>query len=185
MAAVFFAAILDASFLPFPVTTIFVVLSVSRPESMIRYSFLVVTGTITGALVGYLAGRFLWLNSSGGFSSFAHFCFRIIPGFSIDTYTRMSNLFDTWNVGLIVLVSLTAIPFGLISVFAGLLNLPPLLFILSSLLGQTVKYMAVALMIHFYGGRIKQFLKFNWKPWIVSSALVLTVITFILKLAYH
>ncbi|MBE0675854.1 MAG: hypothetical protein IH591_14435 [Bacteroidales bacterium] len=144
MAALFIAAALDASFLPFPVTTMFVVFSLTRPNLSAQYAVTAVAGTMTGAAAGYLSGRYMWITPTGSFTTLASLFFEKVPGFSVEGYERVTLLYEQWDVGVIIGASATAIPFGLISISAGIFSLPPLAFFLSALIGQAAKYMVVA-----------------------------------------
>jgi membrane protein YqaA with SNARE-associated domain len=185
MAALFLAAALDASFLPFPVTTIFVVLSINRPGNIPTYAFLAVSGTITGAIAGYIAGRFLWTDNVGEFTRLALFFFETIPGFSAENYERLRSLYIQYDQGLIIIASATAIPFGIISVSAGIFKMPAFIFIITALTGQIAKYIFVGFLCQRYGSRALKLLKFNWKPWLVSAAVVMALIAFISKNSGH
>ena len=185
MAALFLAAALDASFLPFPVTTMFVVMSLSQPARIPVYGVIAVTGTIIGAIAGYLGGRFLWTDNVGEFTRLAVFFFETIPGFSVENYEKLRSLYIQWDQGLIIIASATAIPFGIISVASGIFKMPLFIFIVTALTGQTAKYIIVAFLCQRYGSRVLQLLKFNWKPWLVSAAVVMALIAFISKNSGH
>jgi membrane protein YqaA with SNARE-associated domain len=185
MVALFLAATLDASFLPFPVTTMFVILTLSRPSNTATFAVIAVLGTLTGAAAGYLAGRYLWIDNTGDFSRFAAFCFRSIPGFSAESYEKLSELYSEWNIGLILFASFTAMPFGVMSVSAGLFSLHPVVFLMTSLIGQTAKYGLLSFLCRRYGYHVIRILKFNWKPWLISAALLFASFAFILKIANH
>jgi len=182
LALLFVAGFLDASFIPFPVTTIFVVLSLNRSSNLTPFSIIVVSGTLLGATAGFLAGRYLWTDQAGEFTWFALFCFRTIPGFSIENYARLSDLYNAWGIGIIIFASFTAFPFGLISVSAGLFKLSAMLFLLATLIGQSAKYLLVAFLCQRYGIQLLKMLRFNWKPWLVSAAILLAALAFFIKL---
>lgn len=185
MAALFLAAALDASFLPFPITTLFVVLSLYEPSYIPRYAVFAVTGTITGAITGYLAGRYLWVTSGGEYTGLATFFYKVIPGFSEEGYCRVRDIYHKWDQGIIILASATALPFGIISVSSGVFRMPLYIFIITVFIAQTAKYIIAALLVDRYGGYFLRFLRFNWRPWLISGAILLAIIAFISKASGH
>ena len=160
MAVLFLAAALDASFLPFPVTTMFVVMSLTRPTRTTAFAVIAVSGTLAGAVAGYMAGRYLWIGTDGEYTGIADFCFRIIPGFSAESYESFKTMYNKWDVGVILFASATAIPFGLISVSAGLFSVPFVIFAITALIGQAAKYLVVAFLCHRYGSRALAMLRY-------------------------
>ena len=64
----FICAMADASFLPLPVTTLFLFLILLDLRLIHKYVFFVVLGTLSGAIAGYLIGHYAWLKPDGEFT---------------------------------------------------------------------------------------------------------------------
>ncbi len=69
----FLFAFADASFLPLPVTSIFLILILLNTKKVVRQIVYVVSGTVLGAVAGYFIGHFAWIKPDGEFTAMAQF----------------------------------------------------------------------------------------------------------------
>ena len=121
----------DASFLPLPVTTMFLALSLFNTRSTFKYVLFLTTGIVVGATAGYLAGHYAWLDKKMEFTGFARFFINTIPGFSIAGYEKIHILFSRWGSWILLLSASTPIPYGLFSVSSGVFNINIFVFLLA------------------------------------------------------
>jgi membrane protein YqaA with SNARE-associated domain len=158
-AILFALAVADASFFPLPITTFFIMLLLMKNSSAVRYVGIISLGFLTGAIIGYLTGHFIWLTSNGDISGFGHFILNNVPGFSEHSYDKMHLLYTRYGVGLLFVSNMTPIPYGIFSVSSGVFNINIFLFGLTTLISQIVKYTFISIVFTKIGTRIS-----NLKP---------------------
>ena len=136
--------ILDASILPMPTSTLFLLLVGQNPRKVKDYFLLATLGTMTGALLAYFAGHFTSYSPEDGYSSLVQFLFYHLPGFSADSYNRVQILYNRWGSFLLFGASFTPLPYGIIALFSGLFGINIFAFLLTTLVSQAVKFMLLA-----------------------------------------
>jgi len=162
--ALFFSSLADASFLPLPVTTFFLFLLLLNKEKSGTYILFVLSGTVTGAIAGYLFGRFALLNINGDFSRLGMFLLNNIPGYSENMYNKIQILFSKWNFLILCGSAATPIPYGIFSVFSGAFKFNFLFFLLATIISQGAKYYIITFSTLKLSIQIKKIGRLNWKP---------------------
>ena len=178
-------AFADASFLPFPITTLFLFIILINTRMIYRNLFFTLLGTIAGALAGYSAGHFLWIKPDGEFTGIVQFLFNHVPGFSEVVYEKVHALYTKWDFWILAAATVTPLPYGMFSVTSGVFNINIFIFFSVTLVCQTIKYSFLTLVITKVGPKAKRMMKFSWKPVAVFSAAVLLVILITNILQYH
>ena len=171
--ALFISAFADASFLPLPVTTLFLILIVLNSEYILKNLFSVLIGTVTGALAGYAIGHFAWFKPNGEFTGFAQFFLNNIPGLSHEVYGKVSDLYTKYNFRILGVAVITPLPYGMFSVTSGVFNINILVFLITTIICQTIKYSFLALATIKFGVDFKRIMRFNWKSVAIITAGVL------------
>ncbi len=172
----FICAVADASFLPLPVTTLFLFLVLLNPKMIRKYVIFVILGTLSGALAGYLIGHYAWQKPDGEFTGAVQFLFNNIPGFSPGVYIKVHDLFTKWDTWILCAATVTPLPYGMFSISSGVFDVGILIFLITTFICQTIKYSFLALLTIKLGPEIKKMAKFNWKPIAILAAVVLIVI---------
>ena len=172
----FISAMADASFLPLPITTLFLFLIFLNSKMIHKYVFFVILGTLSGATAGYLFGHFAWLKSDGEFTDAVQFLFNNIPGFTPGVYQKVHDLFTKWDFWILCAATVTPLPYGMFSVSSGVFDVGIIIFLLTTLVCQTIKFSFLALLTMKLGPEVKRMMKFNWKPIVILAAVVLIVI---------
>jgi membrane protein YqaA with SNARE-associated domain len=175
----FFFAFADASLLPLPVTTYFLLLILSNIEKRNIYLAYVILGTSTGAIAGYLFGHYALLNINGDLSPLGQFLFNNIPGFSEKLYTKIQILFSKWNFWILCGATATPIPYCIFSVFSGAFKLNIIFFLFATFISQGVKFYLVAFVTLNLAIRIKKIGKSEWKPVAIAISAFSGIIIFI------
>src|SRR5664280_389389 len=176
MFILFISAMADASFLPLPITTLFLFLILLNSKMIHKYVYFVVLGTLSGAMAGYLFGHFAWLKSDGEFTGAVQFLFNNIPGFSPGAYQKVHDLFTKWDFWILCAATITPLPYGMFSVSSGVFDVVIIIFLLTTLVCQTIKFSFLALLTMKLGPEVKRMMKVNWKPIAILAAAVLVVI---------
>ena len=160
----FILAFADASFLPLPITTLFLVLALLNTSKAYKYALFNTLGTLAGALAGYVIGHLAWNNVNGEFTGLAQFLFNNIPGFSMDFYNKIDILLAKWGFWILSMTAFTPIPYGIFSITAGVFHINILVFSLSTLFSQALKFYLLAFLTIKLGPLIKKLIEFDWRP---------------------
>jgi membrane protein YqaA with SNARE-associated domain len=176
--ALFLCAFADSSFLPLPTIALFLSLIFLRPNRIFTFSFIGTVGSLIGALAGYSIGLFAWTNSNGEFTSVAQFAFDHIPGFTIETYLQIRALFTEWEFWILFIASLSPIPYKLFAIGSGVFGVPLYFFAISTLVGQSIKFFGIGILVHRYGTDFKRFARMNMKPlaYIIAIGIAIAII---------
>lgn len=174
--ALFVFAFADASFLPLPVTTFFLIILMLNTTKVIKMTVLVVTGTLLGSLAGYSIGHFAWFKPNGELTGAVQFILNNIPGFSHEVYAKVQGLFNKWDFWILGAATASPLPYGMFSITSGVFGINIFIFLISTLIYQGLKFSLIAA---FSIKLIPQFkkIKLNWKPVaIVTSASILVTL---------
>ena len=172
----FICAFADASFLPLPVTTIFLILALLNVKKTFKYALFVVFGTIAGASAGYLIGHYAWIKPNGQFTGLVQFLFNHIPGFSEDAYNKIHHLFVRWDYWILCAAAFTPVPYGVFSILSGVFEMNVLFFLLATFVTQGIKFSFLALITAKLGVQVKKYTELSWKPAAILTGFVLVVI---------
>ncbi len=173
----FICAFADASFLPVPVTTLFLILILMNTKMVYKYLIFVVLGTVTGALAGYAVGHLAWLKPSGEYTAAVHFLFNHVPGFSEAIYQKVHILFARWNFWILCAATVTPLPYGMFSIASGVFEINIFVFLITTLISQGIKFMVLSVVTIKLGHQVNRLMQLNWKPVaLIASLSVLIVI---------
>lgn len=178
MVALFTFLFIDASFFPLPTTVIFLTMSLLYPFRT-NYNALVATlGMVAGSVVGYSIGHFLWLRAEGGFTDLAQYFFDHIPGFSVDFYQYARELYVKWSYGIFFLSIILPVPYQVYSISAGAFNMNLLIFGLSTLLFQGLRFFLLAVLVIKFREGVKTIFHKNLK--IITITVIILLIVYII-----
>jgi membrane protein YqaA with SNARE-associated domain len=182
--AIFILALIEAIFFPVPADILLIVLVLGCQLKAFRYALYTTIGSVSGALIGYLAGHYLWVKAGaeGDFTWFANLFFNNIPGFSIDLFNNIKELYIQWDFWIIFTAGFTPVPYKIFTVTAGAfeMNLP--MFLFASLISRGARFFILAFLLWKYGSSIKRFIEkyFN----IIALGFTVCLVSFILFLKY-
>ena len=176
--ALFIGAFADASFLPLPVTTFFLILILLNNRMIFKYIILVVLGTIAGSLAGYSTGHFVWLKPDGEFTAFVKILFNNIPGFSEGVYEKVHVMYTKWDFWILCAATATPLPYGMFSVTSGVFDINIFIFFLTTLISQGIKYLLIAFFSISIGPQFRKLTEFDWKPvaLIITTGLLIIIV---------
>jgi membrane protein YqaA with SNARE-associated domain len=158
-AALFILAFIESIFFPVPPDLLLIVLVLGCRTKAFRYALICTIGSVSGALIGYCLGHFMWVNAGGEFTWFANLFFNNIPGFSTDLYNNIKELFVEWDFWIIFTAGFTPIPYKVFTVTAGVFDLNLFMFILASVISRGARFFILALLLWKYGSPIKLFIE--------------------------
>ncbi len=162
--ALFILAFAEASFFPIPPDPLLIALVLGSTIQAFRFAFICSSGSVLGAIVGYLIGYFAWWSGNGEFSSLAHFFFQNVPGFSVERFLAVQKLYNEWNFWVIFTAGFTPLPYKVFTISGGAFGINFLMFLLASVIGRSARFFLVAALIWKFGPPIRNFIDkhFNW-----------------------
>jgi membrane protein YqaA with SNARE-associated domain len=178
--ALFLCALADASFLPVPTSTFFVILIMMNGAKSLRYIIFGTLGTLAGALLAFSVGHFAWLNAGGEVTGLGNFLLHHIPGFSHNSYDKLQTIYSGWDFWILFSAAFTPIPYGIIAISAGVFNISLVIFIIATAAGQALKFFLMAFVSTRIGPKVKLLQGLNLKPLALITSLFI-----ILAIAIH
>lgn len=177
--ALFLCSFADASFIPFPSSTFFLLLITLNTKKVSEYIISATLGILSGALVAYSVGHFVWFGPHGEYTGFSQFLFNHAPGFSEDAYFKIYILYTQWNFWLLCVASLTPIPYGIFAVFSGVFEINIFIFLFTTLISHVIKFSILALAALKIGEQIRKLAANNWKPLAQITSVFIGILIFI------
>lgn len=163
--ALLLLAFAESSFFPVPADVLLICLCISRPARAFWYATLCTAASVVGGLFGYLIGF--------GF-------YELIGKLIIDTlgYTAqfevVGNLFEQNAFLAIITAAFTPIPYKVFTIAAGFWQITLPVFVIASIVGRGLRFVAISALLFFFGARIKVFIDkyFNWLTFVVLGLLI-------------
>jgi membrane protein YqaA with SNARE-associated domain len=135
-------AFLDSFILPVPPFFLQIGMSLIEPSSALRYATVAFTGSILGAPVGYMMGK--WLGKP--------ILNKLLP----PKWTKMASEQFTKNGDAAVLIgSFTPIPFKVFTILTGVFHYSLARLMLFAILGRGLKFYLIGILFYLYGKHAK------------------------------
>lgn len=163
--ALFGMSFAEASFFPIPPDVLLLAMSFAQPKKAFKYAAWCTAASVIGGMFGYYIGLELWHIFSTWF----------IPRvFSQAAFDKAQALYVGNAFWIIVGKGFTPIPFKLVTISAGVAQVPFGLFVGASVICRSIRFFLVAGLIYFFGERIRPFVE-KYLTWLMLAALVLLV----------
>lgn len=156
--ALFILAFVESIFFPIPPDVLLIALALGAIKKSFRFALICTVGSVAGAFFGYAIGYYAWITSSGEFTGFANFFFNNIPGFSIELYNNIKELYKEWDFWVIFTAGFTPIPYKVFTITSGVFDIDIFMFFIASLISRGARFFLVAFLIWKYGRKIKRFI---------------------------
>jgi membrane protein YqaA with SNARE-associated domain len=163
-AALFLLAFAESSFFPIPPDALLIALVLGSSQKAFKFAFVCLIGSVSGALLGYAIGHFLWWTPSNEFTGIANFFFNNIPGFTTQAFYDIQKLYVDYDFWIIFTAGFTPLPYKVITISSGAFNINMVMFIVASIISRGARFFLVAALIWKFGPQIKSFIDkyFNW-----------------------
>jgi membrane protein YqaA with SNARE-associated domain len=173
---IFISFFLDSCIFPFPTTVIFIAVSVIIPSRSYINALIATVGMVTGSILGYSIGQYLWLLPDGNFTQLATYLFNHIPGFTELNYHYMQSLLLKWGYTFLLFSLILPVPYQFYSITAGVFDFNFFAFILLTLLFQGVRFLTIAWLTVRYGEGVKIIVRKNQKLVVIICVLIVLLI---------
>ncbi len=182
---IFLSFFLDACVFPFPTTVIFITVSLINPSKSYINALISTIGMVTGSLIGYSLGHYLWLLPDGNFTPIATYLFNHVPGFTELNYHHTQGLYLTWGHGLLLFSVILPVPYQFYSITAGVFDFNIFAFTFLTLLFQGARFLAIAWLTVKYGEGVKTLFRKNQKVIALICILLLLILLIFILLGFQ
>lgn len=173
--ALFILVFLDSSLFPFPTTIIFITLSLFHPQRASLNALTATTAMGIGGILGYCIGYYMWLTPGGDFTPLARFFFNHVPGFDVNLYQYISDLYNRWSYGIFFSAIFLPVPFQIYSITAGAFDVNIMIFVTTTFLFQGIRFFTLAFLVMKFGEGVKIILQKHLKMIAVSVLGILLI----------
>jgi membrane protein YqaA with SNARE-associated domain len=141
--ALFLLAFAESSFFPIPPDVLLIALAVSVPSRAFWFALICMTGSITGAYLGYGLGYFGW-EAVGE------------PYNGQETMAWIRSQYESYGFWGVLVAALTPIPYKVFTIASGLFQFNLGTFTAASLIGRGLRFFAVGTLIFYAGPPVKE-----------------------------
>lgn len=142
-------AFVEASFFPIPPHPLLGLMCLAEPKKALRFAVIATLASVLGGLLGYAVGYGLY--ESIGVQMLAAL------GLA-KSFPEAACYLREYGAEIIMIKGATPIPFKLLTITAGFIEMPLLSFIGASLVSRSISFMIVGVLFRLFGAPIKAFI---------------------------
>ena len=173
--ALFVLAFAEASFFPIPPDALLVVMALALPSRAFWYALVCSVGSVLGGCFGYVIG----------YQLFEHVGEPIINFYGLwDQFNYVSQRFHENAFAAITVAGFTPIPYKLFTIAAGVCRVDFSTLVLASILSRSARFFAEAVLIYFFGEKVKVFIERYFNLLTVAFVVLLIAGYLSIKLLY-
>lgn len=136
----------ESSFFPIPPHPLLGLMCLAEPKKAVRFALITTVASVLGGLFGYAIGYFLY-ESLGT---------TILAALGLtESFPKAACYLREYDVEAILIAGVTPIPFKLLTITAGFVEMALLPFILASIAGRGLIFMTVGVLFRLFGAPIK------------------------------
>ncbi|GBE08585.1 SNARE associated Golgi protein [bacterium BMS3Bbin11] len=143
-------SVAESSFFPVPVDVLLAPMVLARRDKAWWYATLATVGSVAGAVVGYYIGLFLFDQVAQPIIDLYNFQ---------EKFVYVQSLFNEYGVWIIFIAGFSPVPYKVFTITAGVVGMPLLPFILTSLVARGARFFLVAGLVYAGGDKIDAVLK--------------------------
>ena len=139
----------ESSIFPIPPDVLLLPMTLARPLKWIRLAAITTVFSVLGGILGYLIGMFLWEMIGTKIINIYHL---------ENTYNAFKSNYNENGAIIVFIAGFTPIPYKLITIASGGLNLNILTFIIASVLSRGLRFFIVSFLTMKFGNKFEEFL---------------------------
>jgi membrane protein YqaA with SNARE-associated domain len=145
-------AFVEASFFPIPPHPLLGLMCLAEPRRAIRFALIATVASVSGGLLGYAIGYFLYESVGVALLQALHMTDGVAQARCLLANEPLIV------VGLFAAKGMTPIPFKLLTITAGFLQFPLLWFLAASAVSRAISFLVVGVLFQLFGAPIKRFI---------------------------
>lgn len=142
-----FFCFVEASFFPIPPHPLLGLMCLAEPKKAVRFAGIATLASVAGALFGYAIG---W-----GLYDIVGKQMLDLLGLS-ESFPAAQCTFEEYGVAAVIFAAATPVPFKLLTITAGFMEMALVPFLLASLAGRALIFMTVGILFRVFGAPIKR-----------------------------
>ncbi|MBH88085.1 MAG: cytochrome B [Pelagibacterales bacterium] len=142
-------AFTESSFFPLPPDLLLLPMSLARPLKWIRLALITTIFSVLGGLLGYFIGVFLWETIGQYIIEIYHLK---------DKFNIFKENYNSKGALIVFIAGFTPIPYKLITIASGGMNLDLIIFVLASILSRGARFFLLTGIIRIFGNTAKLFI---------------------------
>ena len=153
----------ESSFFPIPPDIVLIPMVLASKARALFYALICTISSVLGGILGYAIGYFFY-NSVGIY---------IVEFYHLEnSFSVFENYYKEFGILIVLGAGITPFPYKFITMASGVFGLNIFLFIIISVIGRGLRFYLIAILLYFFGEKIKLFIDkyFN----------ILTIVFFIL-----
>lgn len=160
-----FFCFVESSFFPIPPHPLLGLMCLAEPKKAIRFAIVATLSSVAGALLGYAIG---W----GLYAPIGEPLLRML-GLS-ESFPVAACYLREYDVEAILIAGATPVPFKLLTITAGFIEMALVPFILASLAARALIFMTVGILFRLFGAPIKAVID-KYLGWVTTAFVLLVV----------
>ena len=160
---------IEASFFPIPPDVMLIPMVLMNPSRAWLFALVATAFSVLGGIFGYIIGTF----------SYEHIAEPLL--YSLGKEAQMvdfSNKYNEIGFWAVITAGISPIPYKVVTIMSGATNLNFAVFLGASMASRGVRFFVVAVLLHFYGHKIRDFIE-RYLNWVFMLFVVLLVVGFI------
>jgi membrane protein YqaA with SNARE-associated domain len=142
-----FFCFVEASFFPIPPHPLLGLMCLAEPQKAVRFAVIATLSSVAGALFGYAIGWGLY-DTVGK---------QVIDMLGLTaSFPAAQCTFEEYGVAAVIFAAATPVPFKLLTITAGFMEMAIIPFLLASLVGRSLIFMTVGILFRLFGAPIKR-----------------------------
>jgi membrane protein YqaA with SNARE-associated domain len=142
-------AFVEASFFPIPPHPLLGLMCLAEPKKAIRFAMIATVASVVGGMLGYTIGRFVYEAVGAQMLAFLGLA---------ESFPKAACYLREYGAEIIMIKGATPIPFKLLTITAGFIQMPLLPFIAASIVSRSISFMIVGVLFRMFGAPIKAFI---------------------------
>lgn len=163
--ALFAIAVIEASVFPIPPDVLLIALALGRPKESLKYAAYCTSGSMLGAVLGYLIGWLLFASVAQPLLEFYG---------AMEQFDKVQGWFAEYGILIVLIAGFSPIPFKVITIAAGSFGLAFLPFILAALVSRGARFYLEAALLRWGGERLRIWVE-QYFEWFTVAIVVLVI----------
>jgi membrane protein YqaA with SNARE-associated domain len=143
-------AFAEASFFPIPPDVLLIPMILARPARAFRYAAYATLASVTGGMLGYTIGYFLFDAIGRPILEYNH---------AMGGYEALKAGFAQWGVWIIIVKGMTPIPYKLVTIASGVVHFDFAAFVGASIISRSLRFFVVAALLWWFGDKARDFIE--------------------------
>ena len=136
----------ESSFFPIPPDILLIPMALASKAKALFYAFMCTLFSVLGGILGYSIGYFFY-NSVGIY---------IVEFYHLEnSFSVFENYYKEFGILIVLGAGITPFPYKFITIASGVFGLNIFLFIIVSIIGRGLRFYLIAILLYFFGERIR------------------------------